>query len=160
MKQREAKFTHCRRRAGRRRDMAPTPSQVAAIRRMVTKTAATFGQRLSPECVEDLMQEVFLRLWKSKAEDKLTCLPYVRRVAANVTVDLLRRQRAKKRKARRSMSIDLKRSLWRSSLTPEEVLIEREEAQRLLETDRALKRRVKWAIKQYTKSQTEMRQST
>jgi DNA-directed RNA polymerase specialized sigma24 family protein len=141
------------RKAARRRDMAPTPAHLAAIRRTITTTAARFGRRLSPECVEDLAQEVLLGLWKSKAEDKLNFLPYVRRVAANVTVDSLRREGAQKRRWRLHMSPDLEKVLWRPSSTPEEVLIEREEAQQLLATDRALKRRVKWAAKQYAIAQ-------
>jgi len=156
MKERRPKFTRCMRKAARRRDMAPTPEHLTAIRRSVTTTAARFGRRLPPECIEDLVQEVFLGLWKSRAEDKLNCLPYMRRVAANVTVDLLRRQGAQRRRWRRDMSPDLEKVLWRPSRTPEEVLIEREEAQELLATDRALKRRVKWAMKQYAVAQATM----
>lgn len=156
MKERRPKFTRCMRRAARRRDMAPTSTHLTAIRRTIATTAARFGQRLSPECIEDLVQEVFLGLWKSRAEDKLNCLPYVRRVAANVTVDLLRQQGAQKRRWRHHMSPDLEKMLWPPSRTPEEVLIEREEAQQLLATDRALKRRVKWAMKQYATAQAAM----
>jgi DNA-directed RNA polymerase specialized sigma24 family protein len=86
VKEPRSKCTRCMGEAARRHDMAPTPAQLAAIRRSITATAARFGRRLSPECVEDLVQEVFLGLWKSRAEEKLHCLPYVRRVAANVTV--------------------------------------------------------------------------
>ncbi|HEX4959335.1 MAG TPA: sigma factor [Thermoanaerobaculia bacterium] len=128
--------------------MALTPAHLTAIRRSITTTAARVGWRLSPECIEDLVQEVLLGFWKSRAEEKLHCLPYVRRVAANVTVDLLRREGAQKRRWRHHMSPDLEKMLWRPSRTPEEVLVEREEAQQLLATDRALKRRVKWAVKQ------------
>jgi RNA polymerase sigma factor (sigma-70 family) len=156
MKERRPKFTRCMRRADRRRDMAPTPAHLAAIRRTVTTTAARFGRRLSPECIEDLVQEVFLGLWKSRAEDKLNCLPYVRQVAANVTINSLRRQGAQKRRWRLHMSPDLEAMLWQPSRTPEEVLIEREEAQQLLATDRALKRRVKWAVRQYATAQAAM----
>jgi DNA-directed RNA polymerase specialized sigma24 family protein len=136
--------------------MAPTPAHFAAIRRTVTTTAARFGQRLSQECIEDLVQEVLLGMWKSRAEDKLNCLPYVRQVAANVTIDLLRLQSAQKRRWRRDMSSDLEKMLWRPSRTPEEVLIKREEAQQLLATDRALKRRVEWAAKRYARAQAAM----
>ena len=156
MTERRPKFTRCMRRAARRRDMAPTPAHLAAIRRSITTTAAGFGRRLLPECIEDLVQEVLLRLWKSKAEEKLHCLPYVRRVAANVTVDLLRRESAQKRRWRHHMSPDLEKVLWRPSRTPEEVLIEREETQQLLATDLALKRRMKWAVKQYARAQAAM----
>ena len=156
MKERRPKFTRCMRKAARRREMAPTPAHLTAIRRTVTTTAARLRWRLSLECVEDLVQEVLLGLWRSRAEDQLDCLPYVRRVAANITVDLLRRQGAQKRRWHRHMSPDLERMLWRPSRTPEEVLIEREEAQQLLATDRALKRRVKWAMKQYATAQAAM----
>ena len=156
MKERRPKFTRSMRRAARRRDMAPTPAHLVAIRRTVTTTAARFGQRLLPECIEDLVQEVFLGLWKSRAEDRLNCLSYVRRVAANVTVDLLRLQSAQKRRWRRHMSPDLEKVLWRPSRTPEEVWIKREEAQQALATDRALKRRVEWAMKSCARAQAAM----
>jgi DNA-directed RNA polymerase specialized sigma24 family protein len=136
--------------------MAPTPAHLTAIRRSITTTATRFGRRLSSECIEDLVQEVFLGLWKSRAEDKLNCLPYVRRVAANVTVDLLRREGAQKRRWRRHIGPDLAKTLWRPSRTPEEVLIKREEAQQTLATDRALKRRVEWAAKQCARAQAAM----
>ena len=153
MKERRSKFTHCMRRAARRRDMAPTPEHLATILRTVTATATRLGRRLSQECIEDLVQEVLLGLWKSKAEDKLNCLPYMRRVAANVTVDSLRWQGAQKRRWCRHMGPDLEKVLWHPSRTPEEVLIKREEAQETLATDRALKRRVEWAAKQYARAQ-------
>ena len=156
MKERRPKFTHCMRRAARRRDMAPTPEHLTAIRRTVTTTATRVGWRLSPECIEDLIQEVFLGLWQSRAEDKLNCLPYVRRVAANVTIDLLRREGAQKRRWLRHMSPDLEKVLWRPSRTPEEAWIKREEAQQTLATDRTLKRRVKWAMKQCARAQAAM----
>lgn len=152
MRQPKSTFTRSRR-SPRRRDMAPTPGQFVVIQRAISKTVRSFGHRLSPECVEDLVQDVFLRLWKSRAEDKLNCLPYVRRVAANVTIDLLRRQSAQKRRTRRTMRVDVEKVFWRASRTPEDVLIEREEARQLLEADYGLKRRVKWAIKQYAKAQ-------
>ena len=156
MKEPRSKFTRCMRRAARRRDMAPTPEHLTAIRRSITTTAARFGRRLSPECIEDLVQEVFLGLWQSRAEDKLNCLPYVRRVAANVTVDSLRWQGAQKRRWRRHLGPDLEKVLWRPSRTPEEIWIKREEAQQTLATDRALKRRVEWAAKQYARAQAAM----
>lgn len=156
MKERRPKCTRCMGKAARRRDMAPTYEHLTAIRRTVTATAARFGRRLSPECIEDLVQEVFLGLWQSRAEDKLQCLPYVRQVAANVTVDVLRRQGAQKRRWRRHMGPDLDKMLWRPSHSPEEVLIEREEAQQVLATDRALRRRVERAIKQYAIAQAAM----
>ena len=54
------------------------------------------------------------------------------------------------------MSPDLEKTVWRPSRTPEEVLIEREEAQELLATDRALKERVELAMKQCARAQSAM----
>jgi RNA polymerase sigma factor (sigma-70 family) len=133
--------------------MAPTPAHIAAIRRSIVTTAAMFGHRLSAECIEDLVQEVFLGMWKSRAEGKLNCLPYVRRVAANVTVDLLRSEGAQKRKRRRTMSLDIEARYWPPSRTPEEILIAQEEARELLATNRRLKRRVELAMDQCAKAQ-------
>lgn len=152
MRQRTSTFTR-NRRSPRRRDMAPTPGQLAVIQRAIAKTAWSFGHRLSAECVEDLVQEVFLRLWKSRAEAKLACVPFVRRVAANVTIDSLRQRGAKKRRVRRTLSLEAEMARWHSHRTPEEVLIEREEAHQLLETDRVLRKRVERAMRQYAKAQ-------
>ena len=150
------KFTRSRRRPGRRRDMAPTSAQLATIQRVVTATAKRFGCRLSPECVEDLVQEVFLGLWQSRAEDKLDCLPYLRRVSSNVTVNLFRRQGAKKRRPHRGMEADLERMFYSHPRTIEETLIEREMALELIAGDRKLERRVRYAMKQFEKAQRRM----
>lgn len=116
--------------SAKQRDMAPTSAQLAAIRRTIRTSAARFNQRLSPECVQDLMQEVLLRLWRAGMEAKLNDRPgYVHRVAANVTVDELRRRGAKKRDVRRTVVVDMERLPLRSPPTPEEILIEREEAE-------------------------------
>ncbi len=152
MRQHKPTFTRCRR-SPRGRDMAPTPGQLVVIERTISKTARSFGHRLSPECVEDLVQEVFLRLWKSRAEKKLACIPFVRRVAANVTIDSLRQRGAKKRRVRRTLSLQAEMSRWYSPRTPEEVLIEQEEAHQLIETDRVLRKRVERAMRQYAKAQ-------
>jgi DNA-directed RNA polymerase specialized sigma24 family protein len=116
-----------------KRDMAPTPAQLAAIRRTIRLTAARFNQWLSSDCVQDLVQEVLLRLWKCKMEEKLNSRPgYVHRVAANVAIDQLRRRGAKKRDVRRTVSLDVEVMRLPSPPTPEEILSEQEEA-RLLE---------------------------
>lgn len=156
MRQRKPKFIRSIRRAARRRDMAPTPAHLETIRRAIVMTATSFGRRLAAECIEDLVQETLLGLWKSKAEHMLGCVPYVRRVAANVTVDLFRRESAQKRRTRHTMGRDLEAKFWPRSRTPEEMMIEREEAQQLLEHNPALKRRVRWAVRQYEKAQAAM----
>lgn len=133
-----------------RRDMAPTPSQLAAIRRSIKQTAARFHQWLSIECIEDLMQEVLLRLWRSGAEDRLrNCPAYVRRVAENTTIDTLRRRGAKKRQTFQAAKPVLRASPWQPPHTPEEILIAREEAQHVLATNYYLRHRVRSAIRRH-----------
>jgi DNA-directed RNA polymerase specialized sigma24 family protein len=112
------------------RDMAPTPAQLASIRRTIRLTAARFNQWLSSDCVQDLVQEVLLRLWKCGMEEKLNTRPgYVHRVAANVAIDELRRRGAKKRDVRRTVRLDVEVLRLPSPPTPEEILIEREEVE-------------------------------
>jgi DNA-directed RNA polymerase specialized sigma24 family protein len=133
-----------------RRDMAPTPSQLTAIRRSIQRTAARFHQWLSFECIEDLMQEVLLRLWRSGAEDRLRdCPAFVRRVAENTTIDTLRSQGAKKRRIPLAMLFDPRISPWRPPHTPEEILIAREEAQHVLATNHYLQQRVRSTIRRH-----------
>jgi DNA-directed RNA polymerase specialized sigma24 family protein len=130
--------------------MAPTSSQLAAIRRSIKLTAARFHQWLSLECIEDLMQEVLLRLWRSGAEGRLhDCPAYVRRVAENATIDTLRSEGAKKRRVPTAMLFDPRSSPWRPPHTPEEILIAREEAQRVLATNCYLRQRVKSTVRQH-----------
>jgi DNA-directed RNA polymerase specialized sigma24 family protein len=131
-------------------DMAPTPSQLAAIRRSIRRTAARFHQRLSHECIEDLMQEVLLRLWRSDAEDRLRdCPAFVRRVAENTTIDTLRRRGAKKRQSFQTAKFPPRVSPWQPPHTPEEILIAREEAQRILAANYYLRRRVRSTIRRH-----------
>lgn len=133
-----------------RRDMAPTPPQLAAIRRSIKRTAARFHQWLSLECIEDLMQEVLLRLWRSGTEDRLhDCPAYIRRVTENTTIDMLRSHGAKKRRVPTAMLFYPKISPWRPPHTPEEILIAREEAQHVLATNPYLRRRVRSAIRRH-----------
>lgn len=132
------------------RDMAPTPSQLGAIRRSIKRTAVRFGQWLSPDCVDDLVQDVLLRLWKSGAESRLRdCPAYVRRVAENTTIDTLRSQGAKKRRIPAAMLFDPRISPWRPPHTPEEILIAREEAQHVLATNRYLRGRVTRTLRRH-----------
>jgi RNA polymerase sigma factor (sigma-70 family) len=135
------------------RTMAPTPSQLAAIRHSVRKTAARFEQRLSPECIEDLVQEVLLRLWKYHEEDKLDSPAYVRRVTENTTIDMLRRRGARKRRACHTEKLDTEIS--QSLQTPEEIVIAREEAEQILEKDEALRKRVTRMIEWHALRQSE-----
>ena len=128
--------------AERRRTLDPTPAQIEVIRQSIRCTAAQYYIWLSAECVEDLVQEVFLLLWRYEMEYKLSeCIAYVRRVAANATVTLLRKRCAKKRTASESARHELARS-YREASTPEEIASAREEARRVLSRRPALRRRV------------------
>lgn len=134
-----------------RRDMNPTPSQLANIREVIRKTAAHYARRLSPECVEDLVQEVLLRLWKFRAEEKLRDSPaYVNRVAHNTTIDMLRRYGAEKRRVVRIEKVDTGFLPWQSPHTPEQILIAREEAEQALEENRTIRTRVMRMMRQLT----------
>lgn len=128
-----------------RRDAVLTPWQLGMLRGRIKETAARFRHRLSAECVEDLMQEVLLRLWRSGAQDRLRDSPsYVRRVAANATIDTLRRQSATKRRMPTAKQLS-----WLLPQTPEEILMAREEAYLVLATNRYLRRRVRRAIREH-----------
>ena len=119
------------------RDIAPTRRDLALIRDSIKKTALRFGERLSPDSIEDLVQDVFLRLWRLGAEKKLvTCPAYVRRVAVNVTIDAIRRTRAKKRTMRsRRSSVE---ALYPPTPNPEEIILAREELRLRLSQCRSL----------------------
>ena len=123
--------------------MNPTSFQLETIRQSIRGTARRFNQCLSQECVEDLVQEVFLRLWLFEVEDKLNdCMAYVRQVAVNVTIDLLRSRGAQKRGGFRGASQALALASRQLARTPEEIAIAREEARRALARDSTLRRRV------------------
>jgi DNA-directed RNA polymerase specialized sigma24 family protein len=128
-------------------DLTPTPPQLAVIRGSIRRTAARFHQWLSAECVDDLIQEVLLRLLRSGTDEGLlNCPPYLSRVAANVTVDMLRSRGAKKRQAWPTTRLPPRLSPWQHSRTPEEIMLAREEARRVLKTNRYLRSRVTKAI--------------
>lgn len=127
-----------------------SPAHLYAIRGAVAATVARFGARLPPECAEDVIQDTFLKLWKSRAA--LDCLPYVRRAAINTAIDLLRRQSAQKRSLQRAETFDLVRALWQPPRTPEEIIMERQEAYQLLAKDPNLRKRVDRAMRQYVRA--------
>lgn len=136
----------CRGRAARRRTMAPTETHRTVIRHAASTTASRFGAKLPSDALDDVVQEVFLRLWKSGAEAKLGCMRYLRHTAASATIDLLRRQSARKRRVCRSLEREA--ALARSIRTPEEILIAKEEAYGLLAADHVLRGRVEQAMRE------------
>ena len=135
----------------KRRTMVLSPVHLHAVRGAVAATAARFGTRLPPEYIEDVMQDTFLNLWRSHAERMLDCLPYVRRAATNAVIDFLRREGAQKRSLHHHETFDLVRTLWQPPRTPEDILIEREEACRLCAGDPSLHKRVERLMRQMTK---------
>lgn len=142
----------CIRLKAKRRTMALSPVHLNAVRGTVAATVARFGMKLPLECVEDAIQETFLNLWRSRAERMLDCLPYVRRAAANAAIDLLRRQGAQKRSQHLGETFDIVQALWQPPRTPEDILVEREEAYRLCTEDRVLRKRVERLMRQYARA--------
>jgi DNA-directed RNA polymerase specialized sigma24 family protein len=136
----------------KRRTMALSPIHLEAVRSAAMATAVRFAARLPPECVEDVVQDTLLNLWKSRMA--LGCLPYIRRAAANATIDFLRREGAQKRSLRRFETFDLVQALWQSPRTPEEILTERQEAYRLVAGDPLLRKRVQRLMRQVAQKET------
>jgi DNA-directed RNA polymerase specialized sigma24 family protein len=139
--------------------MALSPVYLHAVRGAVAATAARFGTRLPPESIEEVMQDTLLNLWRSKAERMLDCLPYMRRAAANTAIDFLRREGAQKRSLHRHETFDLVQTLWQPLRTPEEILMERQEAHQLLAGDRLLRKRVERLMRQMTQGKTSCQES-
>jgi DNA-directed RNA polymerase specialized sigma24 family protein len=129
------------------------------VRGAVAATAARFGTRLPPEYIEEVMQDTFLNLWRSKAERMLDCLPYIRQAAVNTAIDFLRREGAQKRSLDHFETFDLVRTLWQPPQTPEDILVEREEAYRLCTEDRVLCKRVERVIRQMTQRKASCQRS-
>lgn len=150
MKTRRRTCTHGRTKA-ERGSMALSSVHLSAIRAAVAATFARFSTQLPPECAEEAIQDTLLSLWKSPARHSEFSVPYVRRAAQNTAIDLIRRQSAQKRSLHRAETFDLVRALWQPPRTPEEILIEREEAHRLLMRDRSLRKRVERLMRQMTK---------
>ena len=153
MKTRRRTCTH-RRTTMKRRTIVLSPILLNAVRRTVGTTAARFGTQLPQDHIEDTIQDVLLNLWRSRAERMLDCLPYVRRAATNATVDLLRRQSAQKRLLHHHETFDLVRTLWYPPCTPEEILIERQEAYLLLAGNSAIRKRVRRLAGQMAKGKS------
>lgn len=131
-----------------RRDTTPMPSEFAAVRRGIRRTATRLNCRLSRESIEDLMQEVFLRLWKCGTEGKLRdCPAYVGRVAASATIDMLRGQSAKKRRELSVAKLHPKAQPRQHARTPEEIVLAREEAWGVPRTNQPLRFRVKATLR-------------
>jgi DNA-directed RNA polymerase specialized sigma24 family protein len=94
------------------------------------------------------MQEVLLRLWRSGMEGKLRDRPaYVGRVMRSAMIDLVRLETAKKRKPAMA-TLDPGAYLYRPARNPEEIVLAREEALRVLRRSPVLPGRVRSAVRQ------------
>ena len=77
-----------------------SPDLHASIRRLIRWTAAVRGVRLQDDAIDDLAQDLLLRLWERGVPREVEDFPaYVLRAASNLTIDAVRRGRAKKREA-------------------------------------------------------------
>ncbi|MCH7665247.1 MAG: sigma-70 family RNA polymerase sigma factor [Acidobacteria bacterium] len=96
----------------------------------IRRTAHEFSVLIHPEDVEDLTQDVLLRLWERQPECAPECrTAYIRRVARNLTVDALRRRGAAKRSDSRTFRLDDVTNLRDRSPGPLTLLVAREELQ-------------------------------
>jgi DNA-directed RNA polymerase specialized sigma24 family protein len=135
--------------AKRRSTVALSPVHLHAVRGAVAATAARFATRLPPEHIEDFTQDAFLNLWRARVP--LDCMPYIRRTATNAAIDFLRREGAQKRSLHRYQTFDLVRTLWQPPRTPEEIVMERQEACQLCARNPTLRKRVQRLVRQMTK---------
>ena len=119
-----------------------SPDLLASVRWCIRWTAAVRGVCLQEDAIDDLAQDLLLRLWERGVPREVEDFPaYVLRAASNLTIDAVRRGRAKKREA--STSTDGERGLLGPSWphTPEQTAIGRDtlhhklaECRRLLST--------------------------
>ena len=109
-----------------------TPGHRRGIARTIRRTVLVHNVDV-PETVDDLVQEVLLRLWRSGKLGMLTTCPeYVDQVATHSVIDSIRRCRAKKRMVQPWARVDLKDLCGRRPRTPEELLIAQEEFRLLI----------------------------
>jgi RNA polymerase sigma factor (sigma-70 family) len=109
-----------------------TPGHRRGIVRTIRKTVLVNNVH-APESLDDLVQEVLLRLWKcGKLEKLMTSPEYVDQVATHAVIDVIRRCRAQKRTMRPWARVDLKDLCGSRPRTPEELLIAREEFRLLI----------------------------
>ena len=103
------------------------PDLLAGIRRRIRWTAAVRGVRLQDDAIDDLAQDLLLRLWERGVPREVEDFPaYVLRATSNLTIDTVRRGRAKKREAPASAGAEsaVLQALWPA--TPEQTVIGRD----------------------------------
>ena len=103
------------------------PDLLAGIRRRIRWTAAVRGVRLQDDAVDDLAQDLLLRLWERGVPREVEDFPaYVLRAAGNLTIDAVRCGRAKKREAPGSADGEGAVLLAPWPATPEQTVMGRE----------------------------------
>ena len=104
-----------------------SPDLLAGVRRRIRWTAAVRGVRLQDDAVDDLAQDLLLRLWERGVPREVEDFPaYVLRAASNLTIDAVRRDRAKKRETPASTDCGSAVSGPAWPATPEQTAIGRE----------------------------------
>ena len=103
------------------------PDLLASVRRRIRWTAAVRGVRLQDDAIDDLAQDLLLRLWERGAPREVEDFQaYVLRAASNLTIDTVRRGRAKKREAPASLDAESSVLLSTWPATPEQAVIGRD----------------------------------
>ena len=120
-----------------------SPDLLAGIRRRIRWTAGVRGVRLQDDTIDDLAQDLLLRLWERGVPREVEDFPaYVLRTACNLTIDAVRRGRAKKREAPTSPEGEGSVLLAPWPATPEQTAIGRDTLhQKLAECRRLLSAR-------------------
>lgn len=97
-------------------DWTPLVQRVEpALRRTVAALGRSYGQRLTRDLVDEVLQETYVRLLQNnrrvlrgcKGRTKSTIMSYLRSVARSALVDWLRARRALKRDSASELSIEL-----------------------------------------------------
>ena len=104
-----------------------SPDLLAGIRRRIRWTAAVRGVRLQDDAIDDLAQDLLLRLWERGVPKEVEDFPaYVLRAAANLAIDSVRRGRAKKRETPASLDSESAVLVSTWPATPEQTVIGRD----------------------------------
>jgi RNA polymerase sigma factor (sigma-70 family) len=118
---------------------ALSPDLLAGIRRRIGWTARCSGVRLQADAIDDLTQDLLLRLWERGVTSAVGDFrAYALCCAGNLTIDTLRRRGAKKRSAPGTANGNGAELLPNWPATPEETAIGRDELRHQLAACRRL----------------------
>ena len=120
-----------------------SPDLLARVRCRIRWTATVRGVRLQDDAIDDLAQDLLVRLWERGVPREVEDLPaYVLRAANNLTIDAVRRGRAKKREVPASTEGEKGALVAAWPHTPEQTAIGRDDLHhRLAECRRLLSAR-------------------